>query len=252
MPGATSTNSEQAHKIALQTKHTIHLIPQARMPSLTSLTTLLTILTSTLAASIKFHNTTPSPICYVVQLSAGTFPTTTSCTSTQGIQISGAAIMVPAGQTITTTPSPDFDGAITLIRTDGRQGVRNEFTFNATATIIWYDTDYENGMSDGTLGPASHQLRIDGGPSLAGEQNTLGKAAAGWAHATNKAELLADGDYLRVGADGKLNWAYMDINAPPAVVDFFQNTADFNGYVNSHADKHTWTVGTMDMEIVAY
>lgn len=209
-----------------------------------------TLLSTTLAASITFHNTSPHPICYMVQFTSGTLPTTTTCVATAGVPISGPGFTVAAGQTITLNPSPNFNGAITAINADKRQGVRNEINYQGDTT--WFDVDYENGMSDGTLGPASHQPLINGGASLSGEQDCLGKANAAWSHTSNKAALLAFPTYLGQGPDGKLNHVYMDTGAPQVVVEFFKNTADFTGYVVFDENRFSWSVKTLDMEVIAY
>ena len=122
-------------------------------------------------------------------------------------------------------------------------------------------------MSDGTLGPTSHQPLTNGQASLSGEQDCLAKANAAWPSATNKADLLAYPDYLKQGKHGKLTYVYMDKNAPQVVIDFFQVQADFTAYIDAGsvagvtpsdpgvvkaADELSWAVSTDDMEIIAY
>ncbi len=186
----------------------------------------------------------------MVQYTSGTAPTTTFCAASNGIKVSGPGLIVKAGQTLTINPSPDFNGALTAILASGWQGVRNEVNYQGATT--WYDADYQLGMSDGTLGPASHQPQADGRSSLAGEQDCVGKANAAWAHTNNKAALLAEKSYIGQATDGSVNHVYMDSAAPGVVVDFFQHTADFNGYLYFNADHFTSSVATLDMEIIAY
>ena len=88
-----------------------------------------------------------------------------------------------------------------------------------------------------------------------------------WPSTTNKADLLANPDYLRQGPDGKLTYVYMDMNAPQVVIGFFQVQAEFTAYIDAGsvagvtpndpgvvkaADELSWQVSTDDMEIIAY
>ena len=213
------------------------------------------------AASITFRNTGNQQICYRVELSSGTLPTQpgVTCDSSPGL-------IVNAGKVLTINPSPDFNGAITAM-TNGIKGGRYEINFAAMPGSTWYDVDFQLGMSDGTLGPTSHQPLTNGHPSLSGEQDCLAKANAAWPSTTNKADLLANPDYLKQGPDGKLTYVYMDAHAPQVVVDFFQVQAEFTAYVDAGsvagmapddfgavraADEMSWQVGTDDMEIIAY
>ena len=215
------------------------------------------------ATSITFHNTSPSPICYKVEFTSGTLPTQNgiTCDSSPGLMVQG-------GQTITVNPSPDFNGALTAMVGDHNdvKGGRYEMNFAAQAGSCWYDVDYQLGMSDGTLGPSSHQSLVNGQHSLAGEQDTLAKANAAWPSTPNKAALLAYPDYLKQGRDGKLSHVYINARAPQVVIGFFQLQAEFTAYVDAGsvagngneasvakaANFMSWVVESVDMDIVAY
>ena len=175
--------------------------------------------------------------------------------------------MVQGGQSLTVNPSANYNGAITAMVNNGNvKGVRYEINFAAQEGSCWYDVDFQLGLSDGTLGPSSHQPLVNGNPSLAGEQDCLAKANAAWPSTTNQAALLAYPDYLKQGADGKLDFVYMDSNAPQVVIDFFQLQADFTAYVDAGsqagesssaavmkaANFMSWVVQAVDMEIVAF
>lgn len=222
------------------------------MLSFKSLACMATLLSTTLGQSVAIYNMSPEDLCYVVNIVSGTFPTTTTCSSTQGNGdlINGPGVTVKAGQSLTVNTSPNFNAAFTPIVRNGWPGVRNEINFKSQET--WYDIDYEMGMSDGTLGPASHQPQLNGLPSLAGEQDCLAKAAAAWPTAINKAALLANSTYLAQAADGTLTHVYNEKESPDEVKGFFQYAADFNGYVFSYSNTFSWSVGTMDMEIISY
>ena len=233
----------------------------AALRKLTSATAVLVTALSVSATSITFQNTGKHQICYKVEFSSGTLPTQpgVTCDSSPGLKVN-------AGQKLTINPSPDFNGAITAI-TKGIRGGRYEINFEAMPGSTWYDVDFQLGMSDGTLGPTSHQPLTNGQASLSGEQDCLAKANAAWPSTTNKADLLANPDYLKQGPDGKLTYVYMDENAPQVVIDFFQVQADFTAYIDAGsvagvtpndpgvvkaADELSWSVSTDDMEIIAY
>ena len=132
-------------------------------------------------------------------------------------------------------------------------------------------------MSDGTLGPLDNRRLDNGRSSLSGEPDALAKANAAWPpppHTQDKAALLSYPDYLRQGADGKLDFVYCDAQAPAVVVEFLQVTAAFDAYVDAGsgaggrggwgdeagvegeavrmADERSLVVGTQEMLIVAY
>ena len=234
------------------------------MAALQRLTTAAAVLATALsvsATSISFQNTGKDQICYKVEFSSGTLPTQpgVTCDSSPGL-------IVNAGQKLTINPSPDFNGAITAI-TNGIKGGRYEINFEAVPGSTWYDVDFQLGMSDGTLGPTSHQPLTNGQASLSGEQDCLAKANAAWPSTTNNADLLAYPDYLKQGDNGELTYVYMDENAPQVVINFFQLQADFTAYIDAGsvagvtptdpgvvkaADELSWDVDTDDMEIIAY
>ena len=197
----------------------------------------------------------------MVELSSGTFPSTTTCGLGQGIA-------VKAGQTVPINLDPSFNGALNAW-TNGVRGARYEVNFAATAGSTWYDTDYQYGMSDGTVGPSDNRRLANGQDSLSGEPDCLTKANAAWPATTNQAALLAYPNYLKQGPDGKLGFVYCDSNAPQVVIDFFQVTADFTAYIDAGsvagvipsaadaeavkmADANSFQVETQDMKIIAH
>ncbi len=216
---------------------------------------------------INIYNTGKTDICYKIEFTTGSFPTTTTCDSSPGLK-------VPGGQSVALHTGPDFNGALTAI-TNNVKGARHEINFAASPGDCWYDVDYQLGMSDSTLGPADHRPRKVNNqrlPSVSGEQNTLAKANAAWPHATNKAALLQNPKYIQQGPnDGPLTHVYMDAQAPEVVAEFFQLAADFTAYVvpgsvagvpvatdsikgemNGAADQKSWIVDLQQMEIIAY
>ncbi len=258
---SSETHKEPEQPQQQQAKHRNQLTAMASLRRLTIAAAILATALSVSASSITFHNTGKHQICYKVEFSSGTLPTQpgVTCDSSPGLKVN-------AGKTLTINPSPDFNGAITAI-TNGIRGGRYEINFEAMPGSTWYDVDFQLGMSDGTLGPTSHQPLGNGQPSLSGEQDCLAKANAAWPSTTNKADLLANPDYLKQGPDGKLTYVYMDINAPQVVIDFFQVQAQFTAYIDAGsvagvtlndpgvakaADELSWAVSTDDMEIIAY
>lgn len=231
------------------------------MPSFLPLATLTAILAATTASatSITFQNTSPNPICYMAELSSGTFPSTAPCGP-------GPGIPVPAGATTVVPLAPSFNGALTAFLGNTR-GARYEVNFAATSSATWYDADYQLGLSSGTIAPADNRKLANGGDSVAGEPDPLAKANAAWPSTTNQAALLSLPDYLKQGPDGKLTFVYCDSDAPQEIIDFFQITADFNAYIDAGsiagvvatdieavklADEKSLQVDTQDMKIVAY
>ena len=132
-------------------------------------------------------------------------------------------------------------------------------------------------MSDGTLGPLDNRRLDNGQSALSGEPDVLAKANAAWPPppgTQDKAALLSYPEYLRQGADGKLDFVYCDAGAPAVVVEFLQVTAAFDAYVDAGsvaggsaggedeagvegeavrmADERSLVVGTQEMLIVAY
>lgn len=258
--------TSNAHRHPSQTIHKYNPITHTRttrkMPSLHTLAALAAVLaTSVSSSSITFQNAGTANICYMVELTTGTFDTTTTC----GL---GNGIAVNAGQTNTIDLDPTFNGALTAWIGSTR-GARYEVNFAATPGSTWYDADYQLGMSDGTLGPSDNRKLSNGNPSQTGEPDCLAKANAAWPSTTNQAALLAYPDYLQQGANGQLSYVYCDTNAPQEVIDFFQVTADFDAYIDagsvagvtpsaadalavSMANAQSLQVGTQDMTIVAH
>ncbi|KAL9136009.1 MAG: hypothetical protein Q9175_002790 [Cornicularia normoerica] len=226
-----------------------------------ALATLAAVLATASASSITFQNIASKNICYMVEVSSGSFPWTTTC----GL---GTGIPVNAGQTTTIDLDPGFNGALTAW-TGSIRGARYEVNFAATAGSTWYDADYQLGMSDGTVGPSDNRKLSNGQSSLSGEPDTLAKANAAWPHTTNQAALLACPNYLKQGSNAKLTYVYCDSNAPQVVIDFFQATADFTAYIDAGsvagvapsaadgtavtmANAQSLQVDTQDMSIVAH
>ena len=231
------------------------------LSSHTLATLLAAILATASASSISFQNTAATDLCYMVELSSGTFPSTGPCGLGQGIS-------VKAGQTVDLNIDPSFNGALNAF-TNGVRGARYEINFAATAGSTWYDTDYQMGMSDGTLGPIDNRRLANGQNSLSGEPDCLAKANAAWPSTPNQAALLAFPQYLTQGSNGGLTFVYCDSNAPRVVIDFFQVTADFTAYIDAGsvagvtpsaadaqavkmANANSYQVDTQDMKIVAY
>lgn len=222
---------------------------------------LATFLTTISATSITFQNMGSANICYMAELSSGTFPSPTTCAQ-------GTGIAVSAGQTTTVPLSPTFNGALTAW-TNNVRGARYEINFAATAGSTWYDADYQLGMSSGTVGPSDNRKLSTGQSSLSGEPDVLAKANAAWPHTANQAALLAFPNYLKQGPNGQLSFVYCDTDAPQVVIDFFQVTAEFDAYIDAGsvagvtpsaadaeavrmADAQSLQVDTQDMSIIAH
>lgn len=232
------------------------------MPSFLTLAALVAVLaTASAQSSITFQNAGSANICYMVEVTSGTFPTTITCGLGQGIPVN-------AGQTTTTNLDSNFNGALTAW-VGSTRGARYEVNFEASHGSTWYDADYQLGMSDGTLGPSDNQKLSNGNSAISGEPDCLAKANAAWPSTTNQAALLAYPDYLKQGSNGQLSYVYCDANAPQVVIEFFQVTAEFDAYVDagsvagvtpsaanvksvSMANAQSLQVGTQDMTIVAH
>lgn len=242
------------------------------------LTFLLAILATVYANSITVRNHSPSLICYKVELSQGSLPTNTTCDSSDGFTVA-------SNQSVILNASTYFNGAITamIMGTNGingtyginstngtTKGTRHEINFFGPQ-ITWYDVDFELGMSNSTLGPADNRTQIDGRPSLAGESNCLAKANAVWNQTFNKEELILNSTYLRQDESGNLTHIHMDKDAPFPIIEFFQLTANFSGYIGPGSidgihvdadsrlakvvkseDRKSFKVDTQDMVITAY
>lgn len=231
------------------------------MLSFHTLAPLAAVLATASASSITLQNMASLDICYMVELSSGTFPSTAPCGLGQGIP-------VQAGQTIELNIDPSFNGALNAFTNDVR-GARYEINFAAAAGQTWYDTDYQLGMSDGTVSPSDNRRLANGQDSVSGEPDCLAKANAAWPTTTNQAALLANPNYIQQGSNGELIFVYCDSNAPQVVIDFFQVQADFTAYIDAGsvagvtpsaadaqavklANANSYQVDTQDMKIIAY
>ncbi|KAL8657952.1 MAG: hypothetical protein Q9226_001418 [Calogaya cf. arnoldii] len=173
-----------------------------------------------------------------------------------------AATVLP-GQTVEFHLGKGFIGAITA-----KNGEGSRFEFNFRGDITWYNSDMQFGMSDTTVAPAHGEKQINGLDSLGGEQDCLARANSAWTELdVAKQQELLDTGYLEgtTGKDGVLTSVHMDKQASDAVVNFFQNTAEFNAYVHhgsvpgetsgdiaSMADRFSWSVKTKELTITGY
>ncbi|KAL8706025.1 MAG: hypothetical protein Q9201_000910 [Fulgogasparrea decipioides] len=172
------------------------------------------------------------------------------------------------GQTVKLQLGQGFIGAISG---KGGEGTRFEVNFRGDSPgdyKTWYNSDMQFGMSNTTLEPTSHSKQINGGDSLAGEQDCLAKANSAWGSVDESIQRqLLDTGYLEgtTGQDGVLTAVHMDKQADESVVDFFQNTAEMNSYVNpgsvagkptsrtaAAADLFSWSVETKELTITGY
>ncbi|KAL8950476.1 MAG: hypothetical protein Q9222_003491 [Ikaeria aurantiellina] len=229
------------------------------------LSSILLPLTSATAPTLRIHNTHTTPICFHLETSSGSFPTTTVCPG--GLP----GITVPASHTSVFHPSEAWNGALTPI--SGGAGTRFEINFSADQANTWYDADMEMGISAGTLGPTDHRARSNGQSSLAGEQDPLGKANAAFAHldAGKKAALLKSPKYVQADASkARLTHVSNDKAAPEAVRVFFQLDAGFMAYMGAGSvagktpgskeekemvkaqDSKSWVVGSRDMTVTLF
>ena len=174
------------------------------------------------------------------------------------------SLTVPAGSTVNFHPGVGFVGAFSG---NAGSGTRHEVNFRDASTT-WYNADMEFGMSNSTLGTTDGSKRIDGGDSLAGEQDCLAKANSAWGDvSTDVQQLLLATGFIEgsTGASGALTAVKMGQAAPPELVNFYQLTAEFNAYVDAGsvagtstdavaaaADKHSWSVATNKLTITAY
>ena len=140
-------------------------------------------------------------------------------------------ITIPAGQSQDLPVGDKWSGAIS---DNAGKGTRFEFTINGWQGKSWYNTDFQFGMSDASLRPADGVGRCGGElPVAAGEKSYVTKARWGWAtlDAATQQQLLSTG-YVKGTAGGNLDSIYMDNAAPASIVNFLQDTAKVNAYVN--------------------
>lgn len=172
------------------------------------------------------------------------------------------------GQTVHFQVGKGFIGAFTGLK---GAGTRFEVNFRGDSPgdyKTWYNSDMEFGMSNTTLRPTNGDKLIDGQDSVAGEQDCLAKANSAWGSVdlATQQELLDTG-YLEgsTGEDGILTAVHMDKQADVSIVDFFQNVAQMNSYVNpgsvagqsdsdtaEAANRFSWSVETTELTITGY
>ena len=177
-------------------------------------------------------------------------------------------ITIAPGQTVNFHPGPGFIGAFSSER---GAGTRFEVNFRGDSPgdyKTWYNSDMEFGMSDTTLRPTNGDKQFDGHDAIAGEQDVLAKVNAAWGSVDKdtQAQLLATG-YVEgsTGADGSLTAVHNDKQAPPSIINFFQNTAELNSYVSpgnvagrpttessTAADLFSWSVATNKLTLTGY
>ncbi|KAL8788159.1 MAG: hypothetical protein Q9213_001798 [Squamulea squamosa] len=224
-----------------------------------SLTSLLSLTTA--GPVVTIHNTKTRTICLKVESGSGWFPTTTVCGGAPGINVAPmtASAFYPSG---------GWAGAISDFTGGGGDGTRFEMNFKEPGKV-WYDADYEFGITSGTIGPSDGRKAPDGRSSLLGEQDPLAKANAAWA--TGKNRVWGFGKYITPSKDGnRLVNVAMDKSAPQIVLVFFQLMAGLNGYfhpgsvngvvnkgvgkmLEAAADDHSRKVdGTQAMTITIY
>ena len=172
------------------------------------------------------------------------------------------------GQTVNFQVGEGFIGAFTG---NSGEGTRFEVNFRGDAPgdyKTWYNSDMQFGMSNTTLGPTSGSKQINGLESLAGEQDCLAKANSAWGSLDESTQRqLLDTGYLEgsIGSNGALSAVHMDKQADSSVVDFFQNIAQMNSYVDpgsvagkptgrtaAAADQFSWSVTTKELTITGY
>ncbi|KAI4123715.1 MAG: hypothetical protein LQ338_005133 [Usnochroma carphineum] len=172
------------------------------------------------------------------------------------------------GQTVQFQVGEGFIGAFTG---DSGTGTRFEVNFRGDSPgdyKTWYNSDMQFGMSNTTLGPAQGDKQINGDDSLAGEQDCLAKANSAWGSVDEATQhQLLDTGYLEgsTGDNGALTAVHMDKQADGSVVEFFQNVAQMNSYVDpgsvagkptgrtsAAANEFSWSVTTKELTITGY
>lgn len=158
----------------------------------------------------------------------------------------------------------------------GVRGARHEINYASDPDGVWYDIDYEFGLSSNTLAPTDGRNNTSGLPSMQGETNILAKVNDAWQtlSAIEKLALVAHSKYIGSdgGISGNLTRLYHEKEAPPEVNFFLQIIAGLQGYVvpgsypgfehpagsfeaqmKPVADSFSWHVkGPHNMTIVAY
>ena len=182
---------------------------------------------------IRIDNKSKDRICYKVEYSNGTgiFPKDAVCGGAEGPQVAGFWLSSGEQKVVQATNSSGigFNGAITtVLNKQSLLGARYEINFSNITNPFW-DVDWQYGITDGTCGPLNSN-------HLTGERDTLGKANAAWRtlDQTKKNHLRQFPEYLKQGANGSLTHINMTVGAWPEradVIQFFQETAGFKGYV---------------------
>jgi len=208
---------------------------------------------------ITFNNTAGQDRVYMIQGSMDN-----PSTAYGAGQSSIPSLTVPAGSIVRFHPGVGFVGAFSGME---GSGTRHEVNFR-DSSVTWYNVDMEFGMSNSTFGPTDGSTRIDGGDSLTGEKDCLGKANAAWGGVDiDRQQALLNSGFVKgsTGGNGALTAVSMGQQATAEVVKFFQMTAKFNSYVHpgsvegvpssavaDAADKMTLSVKTNKLTIISY
>ena len=203
---------------------------------------------------IRIENNSKDPICYKVEYSSGTgvFPKDAVCGGAEGPQVAGFWLKSGEHKVVKATDSSGigFNGALTTVLSNNiLLGARYEINFSVLSHPYW-DVDYQYGISDGTCGPPNSS-------KTTGERHSLAKANKAWKtlNQTTKNHLLNFPQYLKHDvANGSLTYINIGIEAWPAradVIQFFQMTADFQGYVGpGSVDGTNWPKQSMEQKLV--
>ena len=182
----------------------------------------------------------------------GIFPNNTVCGGSSGPGVAGFWLSSGEQQVVEAKNSSGigFNGALTGVLSNNEfRGARYEINFSNLSHPFW-DVDYQLGISDGTCGPPNSK-------QTTGERHALAKANKAWKtlNQTMKKQLIKFPQYLKQDEVNKsLTYINMGVDAWPAradVIEFFQVTADFQGYVGpgSVTDEH-WPKHSMKQKLV--
>ena len=245
---------------------------------------------------VYLKNKSAQDICYYLEFSSGAFLCPDTCNfDRDSLPGSAAGIVVPANSSRTVFTNSGFNGpfnviidGVTKTRDNGSsiymhgvRGARHEINFAAEPNGVWYDIDYEFGLSNSTIAPSDGRPTSSGSPSLQGETNILAKANAVWQDITTieKWALVTYPDYIGIAPGpspefphGNITRLHHDKGAPPEIDFFLQMSVGLQGYVvpgsfpafaesaqslrgkmRPVADSFSWHVhGSHNMTIVAY
>ena len=239
---------------------------------------------------VYLRNESPTDICFFVEFTSGNFSCPDICGfDRDALPGESDGIIVPAYSTATVYTNPGFNGPFNTIingvrgTIDGKpalmhgiRGARHEINYASDPDGVWYDIDYEFGLSNSTLAPTDGRNNTNGLSSIQGETNILAKANDAWQNLTavEKWALVAHPKYIGVddGFPGNLTRLYHDKQAPAEVNFFLQMTTGLQGYVVAGsylgfpypagsleaqmkpiADYFSWHVkGPHNMTVVAY